>query len=668
MIAEANQGRADLARQIREMGLDASLAEPPLNAQPGLFAAIEAGDAAQTQALLAGGASPGGFDPFGRTPLVFAIQRWAQGPRHQDVVRALLAAGVRPDQKAFDDWTPLMHAASQGHADACTLLLDAGANADVSNLKGRTALMIAANRLHEEAIAALLARGAAHALTDIDGRGALDLLSLRTLDKKKIKRCRKLLTDAGATTGRASRGPGKRARPGPKWLRRFSADELTQAHHRRVGGLRYPVWEVLLSLAAVGLISEGRLEDASQVGIAVLVWAALSLAAFPSIVQLPWLLLARPAAAAALVDVPETPASDGDPEFGAGQLDAVSNFMRLGWGAQVRLARSRQARLMHTRSHLASIGLAFAIGLAIVLAAKPVFDNWIVTAGVMAAVTVVALMLEDRLRQQRLKAFQASRDHVAAEINQTLAQAASPSPPPGRAFVLYLRTFGVTGLLNIGGLDFESSMAYNLAPMMPMIALGHPGEAIGAGRILTTDEHWREEILRLVDKAERIMLIPSHREGTKWEIAKLKENQLFGKTIFAMPPEMAFGDGRYSDEWNRAAAALAPIGVTLPPHYSAGLLFTLGPDGVLADHAPLQAARFVIDLIEAMKSANWNPTDANGDFDGDTGDADISSDGGDGGEGGDGDGGGGADGAGSADGSRDAGGQDAGGGDRGGGG
>jgi hypothetical protein len=111
------------------------------------------------------------------------------------------------------------------------------------------------------------------------------------------------------------------------------------------------VWEVLLSLAAVGLISEGRLEDASHVGAAVLVWAVLSLAAFPSIVQLPWLLLARPAAA--LVDVPEMPASAGDPEFGAGQLDAVSNIMRLGWGAQVRLARSRQARLTHTRSHLA---------------------------------------------------------------------------------------------------------------------------------------------------------------------------------------------------------------------------------------------------------------------------------------------------------------------------
>jgi len=283
----------------------------------------------------------------------------------------------------------------------------------------------------------------------------------------------------------------------------------------------------------------------------------------------------------------------------------------------------------------------------------------------MAAVTVVALMLEDRLRQQRLKAFQASRDHLAADINQTLAQAASPSARPGENYVLYLRTFGVTGLLNIGGVDFEASMAYNLAPMMPMIALGHPGEAIGAGRILTTDEHWREEILRLVDKAERIMLIPSHREGTKWEIAKLKENRLFGKTIFAMPPEMPFGEGNYSEEWNRAAAALAPIGVTLPPHYSAGLLFTLGPDGVLADHAPLQAARFVIDLIEAMKSANWIPTDPDGYADGDTGDADISSDGGGGVDGGD--GGGGADGAGSADGSRDAGGPDAGAGDRGGG-
>jgi len=621
----------------------------PVSVQQDLFAAVEAGDAQRTQALLAAGASANRFDRLGRTPLIVAIELRDQATRFRDVVQVLLAGGARLDLKAFDDCTPLMHAAKLGHADVCEILLDAGAELNLQNLKGRTALMIAANQLREPVLTLLLARGASHALVDAGGLTALDFLKWRTKEPEKIKRCVKLLTEAGARKGTGRKASARANR----LVRHFTADELTQSRHAPLKARKLFVFAIVFSLLAVTVLKQG---PGLPLVLVVVAWAWLSLHAFPSILQLPWLLMRSRGKGAPDVPALPTAGATEEPEVGKGQLDAVSNFMRLGWGAQVQLARAHKVRLTHTRSHLASIGLALAILLVIaVLSLLRTGIAWL-DALLPAAVTVITLFQEGRLRNARLKAYQAAWDQVAAEINQTLAQrSARRSPAEDEAFVLYLRTFGVTGQLNIGGVDFETSMAYNLTPMMPMIALGHPGEALGAGRILTTDEHWREEILRLVRNATRIMLIPSHRDGTKWEIARLKEQDHFGKTIFAMPPEIQFGAGRYSDEWNRAAAALTSIGLALPLHYASGLLFKLGPDGEIVDHAPLQAQQFILELAGLMQQMN-NNSDTGDDRDPDESD-DVDDDGDDGADdggdagGGDGGGEGGGGGGGGSDGS-----------------
>jgi hypothetical protein len=122
----------------------------------------------------------------------------------------------------------------------------------------------------------------------------------------------------------------------------------------------------------------------------------------------------------------------------------------------------------------------------------------------------------------------------------------------------------------------------------------------------------------------------------------------FGKTVFAMPPNLPFGSGNYSDEWNRAASALTAIGLALPLHYAAGLLFKLGPDGGIVEHAPRQAQQFVFELAQLSESRGEGPgSDADDDGeDGGDGGGDGGDGGGDGGDGG-GDGGdGGGDGGG----------------------
>jgi len=73
----------------------------------------------------------------------------------------------------------------------------------------------------------------------------------------------------------------------------------------------------------------------------------------------------------------------------------------------------------------------------------------------------------------------------------------------------------------------------------PLIGLGLPGEQVGAGRIQTTDESWQTEFLRLASGARLILLIPSLRKGTAWELNTiLGDVTLLSKTIFIIPPNV----------------------------------------------------------------------------------------------------------------------------------
>ena len=208
----------------------------------------------------------------------------------------------------------------------------------------------------------------------------------------------------------------------------------------------------------------------------------------------------------------------------------------------------------------------------------------------------LGLGLESQLALIRVRLIQPERDQRARKIARWIEVEDLSSGDLPEEFGLYLRPFGLTGKLEVGGVDLETAFAYALAPFLPLIALGRPGEAIGAGRIQTRDEMWQADILRLLDAASFILLIPSHRQGTLWEIDRLKERCLFGKTILVMPPELRIEDCRYSEIWSRAVKALDENGVYLPEHFSQGLLFQLDDRGRLLKHAPFGAETFLADL------------------------------------------------------------------------
>jgi ankyrin repeat protein len=79
---------------------------------------------------------------------------------HISVVRLLLAAGVSPNARDHEGWTPLMLAARDNQQDLVQTLLDLDAHVNARNKTGGTALMMAAMNDHLLIVDTLIRHGA----------------------------------------------------------------------------------------------------------------------------------------------------------------------------------------------------------------------------------------------------------------------------------------------------------------------------------------------------------------------------------------------------------------------------------------------------------------------------------------------------------------------------
>ena len=102
-----------------------------------------------------------------------------------DTVSSLLEAGVSPNVKDIDGWTPLMYAAFNGHEDVVQALLNAEADSNHQDFHGRTPLMAATYIGNETIVTALLNAGADAHKTTRHGDTALKLAQRRK--HKKIE-------------------------------------------------------------------------------------------------------------------------------------------------------------------------------------------------------------------------------------------------------------------------------------------------------------------------------------------------------------------------------------------------------------------------------------------------------------------------------------------------
>lgn len=112
--------------------------------------AVESGDAARVQSLLASGAAVDATFDRGETALMRASARG-----YADVARVLLEAGADVNARRDDGFTPLILAVFFGQEDVVRLLLEAGADTSARTALGTTAAKWAASRGFKE-IAELL--------------------------------------------------------------------------------------------------------------------------------------------------------------------------------------------------------------------------------------------------------------------------------------------------------------------------------------------------------------------------------------------------------------------------------------------------------------------------------------------------------------------------------
>lgn len=190
---------------------------------------------------------------------------------------------------------------------------------------------------------------------------------------------------------------------------------------------------------------------------------------------------------------------------------------------------------------------------------------------------------------------QRGRDLRAQELCDTLLEGQPPTEP----FVLYLRPFastdqigadvakavrvsGPTGAQVVFGTDrveFEEQIEKALRPIGLLVGLGRPLEHVGAGRIVVSDEIWKQAISAMMDHAELIVLLPSALGGTSWEVGELLKSGRMNKTIVVDPPNNAGArrpDYNPAAEWRNIRAAFGGGGYDLPDDDPDGLLLYFG--------------------------------------------------------------------------------------------
>jgi hypothetical protein len=232
----------------------------------------------------------------------------------------------------------------------------------------------------------------------------------------------------------------------------------------------------------------------------------------------------------------------------------------------------------------------------------------IVMGCIAACVVIVITGAVGKLFERRHKrSNQQKRDQRAQIILEQARQ--------GRTidYSLYLRSFGTTGQMpaedrsvNVQPgfdprspdsqvVDLETVFAEVLEFDAPVVALGKPEEQIGAGRVKTDDDRWKDDIEVLADNALLLLILPSTGSSLQWEIEWIMAHGHLKKSMFVMPPRKAWflrlrggSKGfRWEEIWPTLCSRLYEKGIELPAYEKVGMIFFLKADGTVSAKATL---------------------------------------------------------------------------------
>ena len=111
-----------------------------------------------------------------------------------------------------------------------------------------------------------------------------------------------------------------------------------------------------------------------------------------------------------------------------------------------------------------------------------------------------------------------------------------------------------------GSDPFEESIAWQVAPYGPVVAIGRPGRSLrtlGAARDHLPDDVWREGVTERMGVARAIVVTIGATDGLRWELAQLIAAGRLERTVFVLPPVSA---DVLRDRWSFTAGALTAAG------------------------------------------------------------------------------------------------------------
>jgi hypothetical protein len=114
-----------------------------------------------------------------------------------------------------------------------------------------------------------------------------------------------------------------------------------------------------------------------------------------------------------------------------------------------------------------------------------------------------------------------------------------------------------------GSDPFEESIAWQVAPYGPVVAIGRPGRSIqslGAARELLPDEVWQQEVSERMADARAIVVTIGSTDGLRWEVAQLVSGGNLDRTVFVVPPT---DNDAIRERWRFTEEALSAAGANL---------------------------------------------------------------------------------------------------------
>jgi hypothetical protein len=234
--------------------------------------------------------------------------------------------------------------------------------------------------------------------------------------------------------------------------------------------------------------------------------------------------------------------------------------------------------------------------------ANPKLEGWQAT-GIFVGGIAVSVLLAQMFFDLDGWFEQRGRDLQAQKVYDGLLETADHQSTRSEGFILYLRPFASTDKIGVNvsnvvtirsnitvgpqyvaaadRVEFEEDIERALRPLGPLVALGKPLEHMGAGRIRVEDDVWQDAIKLLIDRAKLIVLLPSPRPGTCWEVEHLLSSGAVRKTMVVDPPNEAGADTTEYDpelEWVGVKSTFLDYGYVLPEDCPDGqlLFFSAG--------------------------------------------------------------------------------------------